>query len=218
MKSVSSARAARWLVLVGAASSRVAASQLLYLGGDASQASPPLTLELSKAVEIIDEAVDGLQLIGSGGGSSHAVLKYNSNWDNATYRTLTPTLASGPPLTANVRGSKTFRPPKFNFFKDRSYNAAGLASPNSALAAVLPGEFIACEIADGEHLAPCGDISEFEGRWVPTYKGVARHCWWAKRPAAIERTVQNLHLQCASLLETFSVSVDTPLTLSVQNT
>ena len=60
MKSVSSAPAARWLVLVGAASSRVAASQLLYLGGDASQASPPLTLELSKAVEIIDEAVDGL--------------------------------------------------------------------------------------------------------------------------------------------------------------
>ena len=34
----------------------------------------------------------------------------------------------------------------------------------------------------------------------------------------IAHTVQNLLPQCASLLETFSVSVDTPLTLSVQNT
>ena len=34
----------------------------------------------------------------------------------------------------------------------------------------------------------------------------------------IAHTMQNLLPQCASLLETFSVSVDTPLTLSVQNT
>ena len=40
----------------------------------------------------------------------------------------------------------------------------------------------------------------------------------ASKSDAIAHTVQNLHLQCASLLETFSVSVDTPLTLSVQNT
>ena len=39
-----------------------------------------------------------------------------------------------------------------------------------------------------------------------------------RHDSCIEHTVQNLHLQCASLLETFSVSVDTPLTLSVQNT
>jgi len=34
----------------------------------------------------------------------------------------------------------------------------------------------------------------------------------------IAHTVQNLPPQCASLLDTFSVSVVTPLTLSVQNT
>jgi len=42
----------------------------------------------------------------------------------------------------------------------------------------------------------------------------ALHFW----SSSIAHTVQNLPPQCASLLETFSVSVDTPLTLSVQNT
>ena len=54
------------------------------------------------------------------------------------------------------------------------------------------------------------------GGWGTGSSSAARPAAHSASPRA--HTVQNLHLQCASLLETFSVSVDTPLTLSVQNT